>query len=67
MDQPTKDQVRTLKQYVKTYRGWDAFTCPQCSEEQPVPTIENPGEDQTQINCRYGCGYMFLDNNPKTK
>ncbi|MHA2216853.1 MAG: hypothetical protein ACXACY_12985 [Candidatus Hodarchaeales archaeon] len=39
------------------------FQCPSCkSKWTPTPQIENKGEDETQIYCLYGCGFIFLDD-----
>lgn len=39
------------------------FQCPSCKESwTPFPQIENKGEEETQIYCLYGCGFIFLDN-----
>lgn len=62
MEKPTDKQIKTRKKYIREYaNGWNEFNCPSCSTEQPIPQIENPGEEQTQVHCNYGCGYIFLD------
>ena len=37
--------------------------CPQCkSNGGQYMSVENPGEDWTQVHCAYGCGYYNLDD-----
>jgi hypothetical protein len=39
------------------------FKCPSCKESwTPPPPIENVGENETQIYCGYGCGFIFLED-----
>jgi hypothetical protein len=54
----TKEQFRVLYAFVKD----GLFTCPGCGTQTvTVPLIQNKGEEQTQVWCHYGCGFLFLD------
>ena len=61
MDQPTEHQIATLNKHCLGRGIEKEFSCPSCKTVQPVPQIENPTEEHTQINCKYGCGFMFLE------
>ncbi len=57
-------QNKVLDSFVKD--GF--FKCPSCKESwTPNPSIENAGENKTQIYCGYGCGYIFLDDYKQNK
>lgn len=58
MIEATKNQEEILQSHTNK-RGW--FTCPQCNSEcNPEPSIENKGEEDVQVYCLYGCGYINL-------
>jgi hypothetical protein len=56
---PTNKQIDTLSKHETYY----FFVCPSCGVESSSwrTSIENPGEDETQVYCVYGCGYIYLD------
>lgn len=60
MVKTTELQEKELNKHIED--GW--FTCPSCNTEynDMYVQIENPGEEDTQISCVYGCGYLILED-----
>jgi len=55
-------QQRTLNKFIKGTGITAEFQCPQCGTDQNIPAVENPCEEMTQIRCKYGCGFVFLED-----
>lgn len=63
-----KEKIRVLGQYIVNR----LFVCPQCEMPHTYePEIENISSDydneDPQIYCSYGCGYMFLPEKKEHK
>lgn len=56
-----KEQLKTIDKHTTGAGIFAEFTCPSCSTSQPVPQIENEGENWTQVHCKYGCGYIEIN------
>jgi len=55
----TKKQRETVRKFA----DGNFFRCPSCKVESlGIPVITNEGEDNTQIWCTSGCGFIFLEN-----
>ena len=55
----TKKQRETVLKFA----DGNFFRCPSCKVESlGIPMITNEGEDNTQIWCPYGCGFIFLED-----
>tara|TARA_R110001599_G_scaffold26931_8_gene94881 strand:- start:10102 stop:10302 length:201 start_codon:yes stop_codon:yes gene_type:complete len=59
----TKTKMEKQNELLNSFVKNGFFQCPSCKESwTPSPAIENKGEDETQIYCLYGCGYIFLED-----
>jgi len=55
----TKKQRETVLKFA----DGNFFRCPSCQANSfGIPMITNEGEDNTQILCKYGCGFIFLED-----
>ena len=69
MEVPTKEQIKTIKSmkrktfHVENKTTSETYVYPCCGVEVlNTPIIENAGEKLTQIRCRYGCGFIYVEN-----
>jgi hypothetical protein len=60
-EQPTPKQKAVLESHID--KRYNTFKCPSCKSEWQTyrVRVENPGEDETQVYCLYGCGFIFLN------
>lgn len=66
---PTKQQIQTINDMrertliMPEMKIYERYIMPCCGNEtKDTPIIENAGEDLTQIRCRYGCGFIYVEN-----
>ena len=67
--QPTKGQIKTIHDMrertliMPEMKIYERYVMPCCGNEtKDTPIIENAGEDLTQIVCRFGCGFIYVEN-----
>ena len=61
-EEEAEEMSERQEEVVDSFMTGIIFTCPSCGEGVVgFPMVENPGEDNTQIYCDYGCGYIFLE------